>query len=255
MPQDPQSPALSSGSAPASGPVGPIPAIPPAAASELPPGDALPGGESIRREASESLRSGIDIRARVRDVTMLALKARRFDRHGVREVVGAVTDGLALGAQDSRGELRQALAEAFRGLDDALTRSAESGGKALRQLVVAGRDYSDTEFKQTLATMKQLEDDFLSTAAHAAERASEKVRPELRQLIDTARVTGTDTGKTVASTFTELAQRFSVAWLDVSLAGVELAGEVGTRFAQVTGGVLSGIADALSERRPDTKRT
>jgi hypothetical protein len=30
---------------------------------------------------------------------------------------------------------------------------------------------------------------------------------------------------------------------------------VGTRFAQVTGGVLSGIADVLSERRPDTKRS
>jgi hypothetical protein len=211
--------------------------------------------DSIRRQASETLHNGVDIRARVRDVTMLALKSRRFDRHGVREVVGAVTDGLALGAEQSRGELRQALAEAFRGLDDALTRSAESGRAALRQFVATGKDYSDTDFKQTLATMKKLEDDFLSAAAHAAERASEKVQPELRQLIDTARSTGTDAGKTVASAFTELGQRFSAAWLDVALASVELASEVGTRFAQVTGGVLSGIADVLSERRPDTKRS
>jgi len=189
----------------------------------------------------------------VRDVTLLAFKSRRFDRHGVREVVGAVTDGLALGAEQSRGELRQALAEAFRGLDDALTRSAESGRVALRQFVAAGRDYSDTDFKQTLATMKRLEDDFLTTATHAAERASVKVQPELRQLIETARTTGTETGKTVALTFTELGQRFSAAWLDVALAGVELASEVGARFAQVTGGVLSGIADALSQPPSDKK--
>jgi len=240
--------------------------IPTAMPSELPP-TALPGdvrrtagtgdipssGESIRKEATESLRAGVDIRSRVRDVTLLAFKSRRFDRHGVREVVGAVTDGLALGAEQSRGELRQALAEAFRGLDDALTRSAESGRVALRQFVAAGRDYSDTDFKQTLATMKRLEDDFLTTATHAAERASVKVQPELRQLIETARTTGTETGKTVALTFTELGQRFSAAWLDVALAGVELASEVGARFAQVTGGVLSGIADALSQPPSDKK--
>ena len=210
--------------------------------------------EGIREAASESVRAGVDIRARVHDVTMLALKARRFDRHGVREVVDAVTHGLALGAEQSRGEFRQALAEAFRGLDDALRRSAEAGGAALHRFVVTGKDFSNNEFKETLATMKKLEDDFLSAAAHAAEAASEKVRPEFRQLIDTARTTGTDTGKTVALTFTELAQRFSAAWLDVTLAGLEVAGEVGTRFAQVTSGILGGIADALAERRPDNKQ-
>jgi hypothetical protein len=210
-------------------------------------------GEAIREAATESVRAGVDIRARVHDVTLLALKARRFDRHGVREVVGAVTAGLALGAEQSRGELRQALSEAFRGLDDALRRSAESGATALRQFVATGKEFSDTDFKETLATMKKLEDDFLSTAAHMAEAASEKVRPELRQLIDTARTSGTETGKTVALTFTELAQRFSGAWLDVTLAGLEIASEVGTRFAQVTSGILGGIADALAERRPDTK--
>src|SRR4030095_5591485 len=99
--------------------------------------------EGIREAASESVRAGVDIRARAHDVTLLALRARRFDRHGVREVVGAVTDGLALGAEQSRGELRQALAEAFRGLDDALTRSAQSGGAALRQFVATGKDFSD----------------------------------------------------------------------------------------------------------------
>ena len=54
-------------------------------------------------------------------------------------------------------------------------------------------------------------------------------------------------------TFTDLAQRFSAAWLDVTLAGLEVASEVGMRFAQVTSGILGGIADALAEHRPDTK--
>lgn len=212
-----------------------------------------PSPDDIKRAASESMRAGVDIRAKIHDVTLLALRNRRFDRHGMQEVVRAVTDGMALGAEQSRSDLRQALAEAFRGMDQALTRSAEAGGAALRQLAVTGKDLSDTEIKQALATMKKLEDDFLATAGHAAEAASEKIRPELRRILDTARQTGTETGKVTATNMTELTRRFSVASLDVALAGMEVAAEVGTRFAQLAGGILGGIADALAEPRPDKK--
>ena len=216
-------------------------------------GSAAQTGEAIKQAASESVREGADIRTKVHDVTLLALKNRRFDRHGMREVVQAITEGIAFGAEQSRGELRQALSEAFRGLDQALTRSAEAGRAALGQLVATGRDISDAELKQALATMKKLEDDFLATASQAAESASEKVRPELQRIIDDARHTGTDTGKMVATTFTEFAQRFSIASLDIALAGMEAATEVGTRFAKLASGILGGIADALAEPRSDKK--
>jgi Cu/Ag efflux protein CusF len=212
-----------------------------------------PSPDDTKRAASDSMRAGVDIRAKIHDVTLLALRNRRFDRHGMQEVVRAVTDGMALGAEQSRSDLRQALAEAFRGMDQALTRSAEAGGTALRQLALTGKDLSDTEIKQALATMKKLEDDFLATAGQAAEAASEKIRPELRRILDTARQTGTETGKMTATNMTELTQRFSVASLDVALAGMEVAAEVGTRFAQLAGGILGGIADALAEPRPDKK--
>jgi hypothetical protein len=212
-----------------------------------------PSGDAIKQAASESVRAGVDIRNRIHDVTLLALKSRRFDRHGMQEVVKAVTEGVAMGAEDSRADLRNALAEAFRGLDQALTRSAEAGRSALQQLVITGKDVSDTEIKQALANMKRLEDDFLSTAGHAAEAASEKVAPELKRVLDTARRTGTETGRMAAQNMTELTQRFSIASLDVALAGLEVANLVGTRFAQLAGGILSGIADALAKPPADQK--
>jgi hypothetical protein len=223
------------------------PAVSPAAAS--PP----PSADDIKQAASESVRAGVDIRARIHDVTLLALKSRRFDRHGMQEVVRAVTDGMALGAEQSRSDLRQSLSEAFRGMDQALTRSAEAGGAALRQLAVTGKDLSNTEIRQALVTMKKLEDDFLATAGQAAEAASEKIRPEMRRILDTARKTGTETGKAAATSMTDVTQRFSIASLDVALAGMEVAAEVGTRFAQLAGGILSGIADALAQPRTDKK--
>ncbi len=207
----------------------------------------------IREAARESVRGGSDIRSRVHDVTLLALRGRRFDRYGMREAMSAVTQGVALGAEESRADLRSALADAFRGMDDALTQSAEAGRAAMKQLVATGRDLSDNEVKQALATMKRLEDDFIVTMSQTASVASERIRPELRRVLDTARVSGTESGRIAAMTMTELAQRFGAASLDIALAGLDLATEVGTRMAHVACGVLSGIADALAQPPADTK--
>ena len=202
--------------------------------------------DSIQKSASDTVRDGVNIHDRVHDLTLRALRSRRFDRHAIREVVSAVSSGMARGAEARPGEFRQALADAFRGLDAALTQSAEASRQALGQLVATGKDLSDNDIRRALADLKALEEDFLATAGQAAEAASAKVRPELRQLVHTARTTGTATGKAVAKTMAEFAQRFSVASIDLALAGLEVATEVGNRFAQLASGFLSGIADALS---------
>lgn len=220
-----------------------------------PSGTPAASADAIRDAATESVRAGVDIRSRIHDVTLLALRSHRFDRHGMRDVVQAVTSGVAIGADQSRADLRKALAEAFRGMDEAITRSADASRVALRRLVSTGRDLSDNDVKTALAQMKRLEDDFLSTAARAAQAASEKVRPELTNLLEAARQNGTDTGRVAASTVTELGHRFSVASLDVALAGLEAATEVGARFAQIASGILGGVADALTEPRKDPPKS
>jgi hypothetical protein len=205
------------------------------------------GNEEIREAARESVRSGADIRSKVHDLTLEALRKRRFDRQGIREVVRAVAEGAVLGADKSRADLRAALADAFRGMDEALTRSAEAARSALGQMVATGRDFTDAELKQALANLRKLEDDFLDTVGHVAEAAGEKVAPELRKVLGEARASGTETGRRVAATMTEFAQRFSIASIDLALAGIAAASEFGSRFAALASGVLAGMADALAK--------
>jgi hypothetical protein len=211
-------------------------------------------GEHIRESASGTMRGGEDIHASVRDLTLRALRSRRFDRREIRDVVRAITEGITLGAEHSRVDMRQSLAAAFRGLDEALRKSTEAGQRALRQLIATGRDFSDHELKQALADMKKLEDDFLSTVEQVADGANERVRPELRELLSKARHGGTGTGRQIAGMMTEFAQRFSAASIDVTVGGLEAASKFSVRFAQAAGGVLAGIADAINEQpsqRPD----
>jgi hypothetical protein len=205
----------------------------------------------IRDAASETVRQGTDIRAKVHELTLLALQRQRFDRHGIREVVRAVTEGIAVGADKSSGDMRLAMAEALRGLDQALRTSAEAGDVALRQLAKSGRNFSDAEFKQALANLRKLEDDFLKTAELVADGASTRVQPELREALRNARKTGTETGKQVALTMGDFAQKFSAASMDAAIAGLEVASQVGQRFALVASGVLGAFADALRAPPPN----
>ena len=206
----------------------------------------------IKEVASDTVRQGTDIRAKVQELTLLALQRQRFDRHGMREVVRAVTEGAALGAGKNRADMRQAMSEALHGLDQALRTSAEAGHAALKQLTSTGRNFSDSEFKQALGNLRKLEDDFLTTVGQVADAANEHVRPELREALSSARRTGTATGKQVALAMGDFAQKFSAASFDAALSGLETAGEFGQRFAMVASGILGGMAEAL--RAPPEKK-
>jgi hypothetical protein len=202
-------------------------------------------GEAIKDAAAEAVRQGTDIRAKMHELTLLALQRQRFDRHGMREVIRAVTEGAALGAEKSRADMRLAMSEALSGLDQALRTSAEAGQAALKQLASTGKGFSDSEFKQALANLRKLEDDFLSTVEQVADAANERVQPGLREALRTARRTGTQTGKQVAGAMGDFAQKFSAASMDAAVASLEAAGEFGARFAAVASGILGGLAEAL----------
>src|SRR6187402_1594845 len=207
----------------------------------------------IREAASESVRQGTDIRSQVHEITLRALQSRRFDRDGIREVVRAVTEGTALGAERKPTGMRQAMSEALSGLDQALRTSAEAGGLALKQLTSSGRSFSETELKQALANLRKLEHDFLDTVGQVAEGTSESVRPELREALRNARRAGTATGKQVAHTMGEFAQKFGAASFEATLTGLETAADFGQRFSLIASGILSGMAEALrTESKPDT---
>lgn len=192
--------------------------------------------DNLSEAASESVKQADDIRRRVHDLTLEALGSRRFGRDAIRDVVRGVTEGMARGAEGSRLGVRHALAEGFRGMDQALSASVHAGHEALRQLVATGRA-SEQELKEAAAGLRKLEQDFVATVEEVARSANERVRPELGELVRQAAHAGTETGRRSAKLMAEF-----------TFGSLELAGEFGARFAQIAGGVLAGMADALDKR-------
>jgi len=198
---------------------------------------------SLKKATTEAMKAGEDVSRRVRDLTLEALRNRRFDREGIREVVRTVAEGMAAAAPASGGSMRKAMGQAFRGMDEALTKSVEAGEAALRQLVATGRGISDNEVKQALAGLKKIEEDFVATVSQVADSANERARPELRALVQKAAHAGTETGRQTAHLMAQF-----------TFSGIELAGEFSVRFAQAASGVLAGMADALEKSAADKKK-
>lgn len=208
--------------------------------------------EQLKQAAEAFVLHGVDIRARVHDLTLAALTSRKFDRAAMRDVFRAVTAGVATGAEGSP-DMRQAIADGLKGMDQALARSAEAGATALRQLASTGRSFSDSELKGALASLKKLEDDFVMTVTQVADAAGSKVQPELRGALGNLMHTGTETGKQLALTMNEFAHSFATFSIDATLAGLEVASEFGARFTHLASGILSGVADALQKKEEPPK--
>jgi len=207
--------------------------------------------EDLRAAVSESVEEGLDIRDRVRDLTLQAIRSRRLDPEEVRQIMRAATEGISLGAEKRGADMRAALADAVKGLDEAFMKSAEAGRLALEELTSHTRDFSENELKQALANMKKMEEDFLATLHQVASTARPVVRTQMDGLLNHMRRSGTDTGMKVASTMSEFAHRMAQAHIDSRVAGLEAAQELSERWAQMTSGFLAGLAEAL--RRDDTR--
>lgn len=210
--------------------------------------------EGIKTAASESLQQDADIRAKVRDLTLQALKSRHLEPEAIKQVVRAMSEGISLGAESRASDVRNALAEALGGLDEALMKSAEASHLALKQLTSKGKEFSENELKQALTNLKKLEEDFLNTVGQVADAGGGVVKQELRELLSHARRAGTDTGKQVAATMNEFAHRMTTSYVDSTISGLEAARVLSARFALVASGILAGLADALREQPGKTDK-
>lgn len=209
--------------------------------------------EEIKQTASATVEQGVDIRTKVRDLTLQALKTRKLSPDEIKPVISAVTEGISLGASKHAGEVKAALSEGLAGLDEALTKAAEAPHLALQQITSQAKDFSETDLDWALVNLKRLEEEFLDTVSIVAESATDKIKQEMKELVTHARRAGTDTGTKVAETVSNLGNKVSATLKESKSSGQDAAREMSARLASLAGGILAGMADALHEKAEKLK--
>lgn len=211
--------------------------------------------EEIKQAVSVSVEEGVDIRVKVRDLTLQALRTRRLDYDEIKPVIAAVTEGISMGAAKHAGEVKAALSEGLAGMDEALTKAAEATHLALQQITSQARDFSETDLEWALVNLKRLEEEFLDTVSIVADSATDKIKQELKELVTHARRAGTDTGAKVAETVGTLSNKVSATLKESKSSGQDAAREMSSRLASLAGGILAGMADALHEKAEKLKKS
>jgi ABC-type transporter Mla subunit MlaD len=205
--------------------------------------------EAIKQAASAAISEGKDIRERVRDLTLSAIKQRKMEASEVKNVIKALTEGITLGLDKRAHDSKQAMTQAFSGLDAALMKSAEATHLALQQLTEHSNDFSKQDLKAALDNLKKVEQDFLTTVSDVAGKSSAHVKAEFDELLTHARRTGTDTGRQVSTTLSAFSQQIHGVAHDAKAAGTGAAHALSTRFTLLAAGILEGIALALRDKK------
>jgi hypothetical protein len=179
------------------------------------------------------------IRQRVKGITSQVLQQGRVDPEAVRDVVRAAISGTPDNAAASRTEVRELFADAVRGLDEALVKSTSATHGALQQLASRGKDFTDSDLKEALVSLRRLEEDYLAVANRITNAMSSSLRREMRELAVHAQKVGVEASAGVANMVGQLASGMNPASGLATMRGATV------RMTMLASGVLAGVADAL----------
>jgi len=191
-------------------------------------------GDAARPETEDQA-----IRQRVKGLTSQVLQQGRVDPEAVRDVVRAVIGRTPGTAAVSGAEARELFANAVRGLDEALVRSASATHDALQQLALRGKDFTDNDLKEALVSLRKLEEDYTAAANCVAEAMSGNLRREMMELAVHAQNVGVEASARVATMMGEFASGIGTTPGLAAMRGASV------RMALLASGVLAGVADAL----------
>lgn len=210
--------------------------------------------EEIKATARRLVIAGQDVRKKLDELTVQALTQRDLAEQQVREVLAAITEGVSVGAAERADEMRAALTDALRGMDDALQHAAEAMHLALGEANSRAQEFAQQDVKQGLSELKNLEEMFLETVGNVAQGANDLVRQEMAALVEHARHTGTGTGERVRSVADDLGNRLRTTAQEASDAGKRAALEIGSRVASLASRKLGEIADRIAKKAEELKQ-
>jgi hypothetical protein len=182
------------------------------------------------------------IRERVKELTSQVLKEGRFDSEAVTDIVRTVMGGGPGNAAVGGAEAREQFAAAIRDLDLVLAESARATHESLQQLASRGKDFTENDLKEALASLKQLGQDHAAVAGRIAEAMTGNLRREVMDLAARAQNVGVEATARVASMMGDFAGGMGAP------PGMATIRDAGVRVALLASGVLAGVADALREQ-------
>lgn len=210
---------------------------------------SLEENHELRETLSAATHDDGDLRERVRGLVLQAILRRQPDPQALREVMRDAVAGVGDGLASRGGQVGDALREAMHGLDEAIGKSVYALQMAVEESWGHGRTFTEGDLRDAADAVKGLEDDLLGTLKQTADRVQGGLRSEFDALGTHLRNNGTDTGQRVRAILEVLQTRLGSAATGAPEQAKLTARTAAGRLADVTYGILRGLADALDSKR------
>lgn len=210
--------------------------------------------EHVEEQVRKAVEDGRDIAREVERITSEALSLGRLEMQRMKEVIEGVARGASEGAGDSPAPGREAVSEALDGLQNAMLQSFESAKLAVEESTSKVNEYSETELKQRLAELRDMEKTLLDTLSATAKSSVSTSTDILEDLVKHARRSGTRLGSEVETSMRSLAKSLPDALRETAVVGFDAARETSARAAEAASGLFRGMADALRDSDSDKNK-
>ena len=209
--------------------------------------------EVLKNMAAQSVKQGENLRVTVRDLTLKALQTRELTLDQVRQVVTSITEGVNLGAAKAKIDAAKPLADALRGMDDALLKAVEASRITLELFTDHGVGVKDSLVMVALDELERLEDEFLRSVKQSADQASSSIRSKWTPVLDKMKPGATETGARVQSAIVEFSAHAKAAMRQQRRATLKATAMMQQSFGALASGVLVGLAEGM-KRTPVPKK-
>jgi hypothetical protein len=196
-----------------------------------------------------AVKQGENLRVNVRNLTLQALQARDLSLGQMRAVLTSVTAGVNRGAADTEGDPQKMIGKALAGMDEALLQAVRASHIALNQLSEQGADFEDSRLKKSLNELERLEDEFLKVVQQAAGSSTGSLKNGWTQMLQQAKVDGTETGAEVEAMFSDMTANLQKTMRSGREATFKAAHAFTQNFATLASGILIGLTEAY-QRKP-----
>jgi hypothetical protein len=206
--------------------------------------------EMLKGLARESVKQSENLRSAVREMTLKALKGRELTLSQIKRVVKAVTEGVNLGAANTKIDAERVLGEALAGMDEAVLKAVQANHIALQQLSQQGQNLRESHVKKALAELERLEDEFVATVKDATKKGSKQLKDQWASVLQQKQATGLETAAQIEATMEEFGDRMHEAVKQQRRTALKAAEVMAENFTTLASGILIGLTEGLQQGRP-----
>lgn len=202
--------------------------------------------ERLTAAVRDTVASGRDMQARVRDLMIAAFRNAGVSLASMQALTRAALQGVDAGTMDTAGDKGTAARHAVAGIEDALMHAAEASSLAIREAAGHASGFAKTDLKRAIDELASLESLFIDTVTEVARAGSASAAAGFADIQRHLQHSGSTFGERLAEHIGDLQRLLTQTGQEQLQSGAEAAGRAVEQIGRLAGSLLAGIQAGLA---------